>query len=445
MAECLIGGIHIDTSTAEGQNIYVGLPNGVTLQQSLMEDAESIYGAPKDRYETDTSVQFTYEYGLYQTITLGFDNETGILYSLDMQNFTTTADAEALDGVSDATTPEVEAYQAPEADSSEINDWTVRFDDVLYHLPVPVSELLDHDWTVNTKESDTAVFKRENTANVTLEKGGQKLTAPYIISARRRRSAQLFCYFAVRRSRYDKDSDFNHKRHHARHFRERFSGEGRGCQIRKTEKEDSNLTLYTFYSDDEKLDYTEIGIDNDLKLVRSIKVVHNQPEAPEEEAKKNFRGRFIFRFRQSGTVRNTGFVTILSEKWLHGSLLQTKTRIFMENLYDVIIIGSGPAGLSAAIYAKRAKLSSLTIEANFASGGQVLNTYEVDNYPGLPGISGMDLGSTLRAHAEKMGAEFSRERVKELVLDEEIKIVRTRKMSIMPKRSFLQPVRSTAR
>ena len=51
-----------------------------------MEDVESIYGAPKDRYEADTSVQFTYEYGLYQTITLGFDNETGILYSLDMQN-----------------------------------------------------------------------------------------------------------------------------------------------------------------------------------------------------------------------------------------------------------------------------------------------------------------------------------------------------------------------
>ena len=174
VAECLIGGIHIDTSTAEGQNIYVGLPNGVTLQQSLMEDVESIYGVPKDRYEADTSVQFTYEYGLYQTITLGFDNETGILYSLDMQNFTTTADAEALDGVSDATTPEVEAYQAPEADSSEINDWTVRFDDVLYHLPVPVSELLDHDWTVNTKESDTAVLNGKY-GYVTLEKGGQKL------------------------------------------------------------------------------------------------------------------------------------------------------------------------------------------------------------------------------------------------------------------------------
>jgi len=78
VAECLIGGIHIDTSTAEGQNIYVGLPNGVTLQQSLMEDVESIYGVPKDRYEADTSVQFTYEYGLYQTITLGFENGNSV-------------------------------------------------------------------------------------------------------------------------------------------------------------------------------------------------------------------------------------------------------------------------------------------------------------------------------------------------------------------------------
>ena len=96
-------------------------------------------------------------------------------------------------------------------------------------------------------------------------------------------------------------------------------------------------------------------------------------------------------------------------------------------LYDVIIIGSGPAGLTAAIYARRAKLTSLVIEANYVSGGQVINTYEVDNYPGLPGISGMELGNTLRAHAEKMGAEFSRERVKELILDQKEKIIRTRK------------------
>ena len=67
----------------------------------------------------------------------------------------------------------------------------------------------------------------------------------------------------------------------------------------------------------------------------------------------------------------------------------------MEHVYDLIIIGSGPAGLSAAIYAQRARLDTLILEASYVSGGQVVNTYEVDNYPGLPGISGMELGSTL--------------------------------------------------
>ena len=58
----------------------------------------------------------------------------------------------------------------------------------------------------------------------------------------------------------------------------------------------------------------------------------------------------------------------------------------MEQIYDLIIIGSGPAGLGAAIYAKRAELKTLVIEKEMMSGGQVLTTYEVDNYAGLPGI-----------------------------------------------------------
>ena len=78
----------------------------------------------------------------------------------------------------------------------------------------------------------------------------------------------------------------------------------------------------------------------------------------------------------------------------------------MEKIYDVVIIGSGPAGLTAAIYAKRAELETVVIEKEIASGGQVLNTYEVDNYPGLPGINGYDLGMKFREHADKLGAEF---------------------------------------
>lgn len=79
----------------------------------------------------------------------------------------------------------------------------------------------------------------------------------------------------------------------------------------------------------------------------------------------------------------------------------------MEELYDLIIIGSGPAGLGAAIYAQRADLKTLVIEKEMVSGGQVLNTYEVDNYAGLPGINGFDLGMKFREHADKLGAVFA--------------------------------------
>ncbi|NLL75632.1 MAG: thioredoxin-disulfide reductase [Clostridiales bacterium] len=75
-------------------------------------------------------------------------------------------------------------------------------------------------------------------------------------------------------------------------------------------------------------------------------------------------------------------------------------------MYDLVIIGSGPAGLSAAIYAKRAGLKTLVLEKSTMSGGQVLTTYEVDNYLGLPGINGFDLGMKFREHADNMEIEF---------------------------------------
>lgn len=75
-------------------------------------------------------------------------------------------------------------------------------------------------------------------------------------------------------------------------------------------------------------------------------------------------------------------------------------------MYDIIIIGSGPAGLTAAIYAKRAQLSVLVAEKDHMGTGQISVTERVDNYPGLYGISGFDLGESFRKHAEELGAEF---------------------------------------
>lgn len=86
----------------------------------------------------------------------------------------------------------------------------------------------------------------------------------------------------------------------------------------------------------------------------------------------------------------------------------------MADIYDLIIIGSGPAGLAAAVYAQRARLSTLIIEKAMVSGGQVLTTYEVDNYPGLPGIGGYDLGLKFREHADGLGAEFAEDDVQRI-------------------------------
>lgn len=75
-------------------------------------------------------------------------------------------------------------------------------------------------------------------------------------------------------------------------------------------------------------------------------------------------------------------------------------------MYDLLIIGSGPAGLGAAIYGVRAGLNLAVLDRSPISGGQVLTTYEVDNYLGLPGISGSEMSERFREHADKLGVSF---------------------------------------
>ena len=94
-------------------------------------------------------------------------------------------------------------------------------------------------------------------------------------------------------------------------------------------------------------------------------------------------------------------------------------------MYDLIIIGAGPAGLSAAIYASRARLNAIVIEQNYVNGGQIIDTYEIDNYPGLPGLSGMDLAMKMAEHAEKLGVETVNAFVQSLDLEGPVKKVIT--------------------
>lgn len=94
--------------------------------------------------------------------------------------------------------------------------------------------------------------------------------------------------------------------------------------------------------------------------------------------------------------------------------------------YDLIIIGGGPAALSAAIYGGRAKLKTLVINKG-TLGGQAYNTREIVNYPGFVQTSGPELMKTFKTHAETFGAQFLKDEVNAVDFSQEEKIVRTKK------------------
>ena len=75
-------------------------------------------------------------------------------------------------------------------------------------------------------------------------------------------------------------------------------------------------------------------------------------------------------------------------------------------MYDLVIIGSGPAGLSAAVYAKRACLDVVVLEKEPMGGGQMIYTQEVDNYLGLPETNGFDLAQKFEQHAKALAVPF---------------------------------------
>jgi len=97
----------------------------------------------------------------------------------------------------------------------------------------------------------------------------------------------------------------------------------------------------------------------------------------------------------------------------------------MSDLHELVIVGSGPAGYTAAIYAARAELSPIVYEGSVTAGGALMNTTEVENFPGFPeGVMGPDLMDSLRKQAEKFGAKLITDDIVEMDLSGEIKTLK---------------------
>lgn len=94
-----------------------------------------------------------------------------------------------------------------------------------------------------------------------------------------------------------------------------------------------------------------------------------------------------------------------------------------EKIYDVIIIGAGPAGMTAAVYTSRANLSTLMLERGIP-GGQMANTEAIENYPGFDSILGPELSTKMFEHAKKFGAEYAYGDVSEIGDGEEYKVIK---------------------
>lgn len=99
----------------------------------------------------------------------------------------------------------------------------------------------------------------------------------------------------------------------------------------------------------------------------------------------------------------------------------------MSTTYDLIVIGGGPAGMSAAIYGSRSRLNTLVLEAKRKTGGQPSTYHDMENYPGVPETTAPELMDNFREHAEKFNTEFERGEVVDLEVNGLEKIVKTKK------------------
>ncbi len=118
----------------------------------------------------------------------------------------------------------------------------------------------------------------------------------------------------------------------------------------------------------------------------------------------------------------------------------------MSDVREVVIVGSGPAGYTAAIYASRAQLSPIIYEGSVTAGGALMNTTEVENFPGfVDGVMGPDLMDSMRKQAARFGSELITDDIVEMELSGEIKILKDGSGNVVKAKSVILAMGSAYR
>ena len=272
--KCSIAGIRVDTGTPEGKNIYINLPGGIVMGQSLEENVTEPYGEPVDRYQGEEGMVLTYEYGTYRSVTLGFDGEAGVLRSLDLKN-TELPEEETLPAQT-VPSEEVLEYRRPEGPGEKLADAVVQYDGVYYRLPVPVREMEARGWILNRQESDE-ILEAGQYGHGTLEKGGARLYT-VLRNSGEETAASEDCLVTSLTGDLDtvKVPIVLAGGITLGMQEEAFLLAVRGEEYEKTENLQEDTAVYTFFQEGSQADYTEITLDGSLKLIREIRVVCNQ-------------------------------------------------------------------------------------------------------------------------------------------------------------------------
>lgn len=273
VGESQIGGITIDTASTEGAGIYVTLPGNVILQESVLSEVLNLYGEPMDRYEQENTLELTYEFGLYQSMCLTFEKETGLLYRVKLQNILLNVEKEDLGEVSSEVTEEVKAYQTPAEPGQTIEEYIVSYDGALYQLPAPVSAFVEQGWSIDTEVSDPALAAGTY-GSVTLEKGDMKIYGSIHNEGSEATTVEN-CFLTL----LSGDLDAIRVPISIAGIRLGLSEEElivlmAERQYELAEDAEKNLALYRFYTDDTKLNYVEVQVDTTFSLVRGIRVTN---------------------------------------------------------------------------------------------------------------------------------------------------------------------------